>query len=102
MERFEFIFWLFLNYNSIDLYQISPTYVIIGASISPTPSPNNTVAEKTSVSVLALYIKIHAIMCGILTRSIARFRPKGSDNHPENKLPKLWMSYVKISFNKLK
>lgn len=76
-----------VNMPRIDGSQISPTYVMIGASIRPTPSPNKMVAANNVVNDWALYIMIHAIICGILTRNMAFLRPNGSDSQPEKRLP---------------
>lgn len=76
------------SYRWIDL--ISPTYVMIGASIKPTPRPSNTLAVNTSAIDVALYIIIQAITCGMFTRNIARFLPNGSDIHPDKMLPTGW------------
>lgn len=80
----------------IDGSQISPTYVIIGASISPTPRPSSTVATKTSVNDCALYIMIQAIMWGTLTMNMAFLRPSGSDSQPEKRLPTGWQMYAML------
>lgn len=71
-------------------HQISPTYVMIGASIRPTPSPKRTFATKISYTSLALYIISQAITWGIFTKNIARLRPSGSAIKPDIKLPTGW------------
>lgn len=71
-------------------YLISPTYVTIGASIKPTPRPSSTAAMNISSSDWAKCNIIHAMMCGMLTRIIARFRPIGSVIQPESILPNGW------------
>lgn len=71
-------------------YQISPTYVRIGASIRPVPNPINTTAAYSSKCDWAKYNRAQAIICGILTKIIDLLRPKGSVTHPERALPIGW------------
>lgn len=61
--------------------------MIIGASIKPTPSPNNDNPIKTCGNVVEKYNKNHPTKCGIFTKSIALFRPSGSVIGPERRLP---------------
>lgn len=80
----------------MDGSHISPTYVMIGASIRPTPKPNSTWAENKAVSVCALYIMIQAMICGMFTRNMAFLRPSGSASQPENRLPTGWHMYAML------
>lgn len=66
-----------------DIYQISPTYVIIGASIRPTPNPIIAIAIKTISAELAYARSAQPMKCGILNRIMALFRPIGSENQPD-------------------
>lgn len=77
-------------------HQISPTYVMIGASIKPTPNPSKIIAKNTSDNVWDLYIRIHAIICGILTKNMAFLRPNGSASQPEKRLPTGWQMYAML------
>lgn len=82
------ILWTHIQQKCIaKTYLISPTYVIIGASINPTPNPSNVAAMYISSNDDAKYSIVHAMMCGILTKIIAFFRPSGSDTKPEKTLP---------------
>lgn len=69
--------------------QISPTYVTIGASIKPTPSPRKEAPMKIPVIDVEKYNKYHPNTNGILTHHIAFFRSIGSVIIPENRLPKI-------------
>lgn len=52
---------------------------MMGASINPTPSPNKMFATKIIQTLLAEYIMNQAMTWGMLTISIARFLPIGSE-----------------------
>lgn len=71
-------------------YAISPMYVMVGASIRPVPKPRITVATKICVNVLEKYSRAHARMCGIFTINMARLRPSGPTNRPEQNAPNGW------------
>lgn len=62
----------------ISTHHISPIYVMIGDSISPTPNPSRMSAMKISVTLVALYIMNQAIIRGILTNCIVLLLPKTS------------------------
>lgn len=74
----------------IDGWQISPTYVMIGASIKPTPRPNKIAATYISSSDFAKNSINQPMMCGILTKIIDFFLPSGSKTIPEATLPIGW------------
>lgn len=82
-------------------YQISPTYVIIGASINPTPKPSNAIPIKISLSEVEKYNNPHPNKCGILTMSIAIFRPIGSVIIPDNALPTIVRVVEILAENKI-
>lgn len=64
---------------------------MIGASMKPTPSPSKMAAMKTISEELANASIVHAMICGMLTRIMAFFRPIGSDIQPDSALPMGWL-----------
>lgn len=77
---------------------ISPTYVMIGASMKPTPRPSSTAATNTSSLDCAKYSIVHAMMCGMLTSIIALRRPIGSEIQPDRALPIGWLMYATLPY----
>lgn len=68
-------------------YQISPRYVITGASIRPTLTPSKPTADMTISLDVALASVVHATTIGIFTSSMANLRPSWSVIQPEPTLP---------------